>query len=430
MGKGGEPRKAEASQQNASSEKVEVLIRNKYYDVTNFMTTHPGGTVIKFYAGKGVDATEAFDNFHVRSFKADKFLNSLPSREADPKEREAMFLPKQKELLADFNELTRQLKKEGFFEPNMFHVFYRVMEIVVMHAVGLYLIFNGSNTYVILSGLVMLGVVSGRCGWLMHEGGHYSLTGNIKVDRSLQIVLYGLGCGMSGSWWRSQHNRHHSMPQKIGHDVDLETLPLVAFTNKVCSKVGINMKRWIRMQAFLFPVITTLLVALGWQFYLHPRHVVRKKNWAEAISMGSRYFLWHMFFTPRFGGLNAFALYLAYTWIGSNYIFLNFAVSHTHLPTVPKEDTQVDWVRYSAVHTMNVSPGPLKWVDWWMSYLNYQIEHHLFPSMPQYRHPIISPRVKALFEKHGLVYDQRSYTDAMAATFANLHKVGSDVYLG
>ena len=43
---------------------------------------------------------------------------------------------------------------------------------------------------------------------------------------------------------------------------------------------------------------------------------------------------------------------------------------------------------------------PFKWVDWWMSYLNYQIEHHLFPSMPQFNHPIISPRVKALFEKH------------------------------
>ena len=53
------------------------------------------------------------------------------------------------------------------------------------------------------------------------------------MDRTLQIVLYGVGCGMSGSWWRNQHNKHHAMPQKIGHDVDLNTLPLVAFTEKV-----------------------------------------------------------------------------------------------------------------------------------------------------------------------------------------------------
>lgn len=79
---------------------------------------------------------------------------------------------------------------------------------------------------------------------------------------------------------------------------------------------------------------------------------------------------------------------------------------------------------------MNVSPGPLRFVDWWMSYLNYQIEHHLFPSMPQFRHPIISPRVKALFEKHGLKYDQRSYVEAMSVTFQNLHKVSHEVFLG
>jgi fatty acid desaturase len=59
------------------------------------------------------------------------------------------------------------------------------------------------------------------------------MVGNINIDRALQIVLYGVGCGMSGSWWRIQHNKHHAMPQKLGHDVDLNTLPLVAFTEKV-----------------------------------------------------------------------------------------------------------------------------------------------------------------------------------------------------
>ena len=87
-------------------------------------------------------------------------------------------------------------------------------------------------------------------------------------------------------------------------------------------------------------------------------------------------------------------------------------------------------MRYAAVYTMNASPGPLKFINWWMGYLNFQIEHHLYPSMPQFRHPIISPRVKALFEKHGLKYDQRSYTEAMVATFRNLDKVGADVFLG
>jgi fatty acid desaturase 2 (delta-6 desaturase) len=262
------------------------------------------------------------------------------------------------------------------------------------------------------------------------QGGHYSLTGNILIDRTLQIVLYGVGCGMSGSWWRSQHNKHHSMPQKLGHDVDLNTLPLVAFTEKIVKRAGLPQKVWVRLQAFLFPVVITLLVALGWQFYLHPRHIVRQKNIPEAVSLAARFGVFFAFIVPKFGLSNAWYLYLAYNWIAANYIFINFAVSHTHLPTVPKEDTQVDWVRYAAIHTMNVEPGPFNFVDWWMSYLNYQIEHHLFPSMPQFRHPQISPRVRALLEKHGLKYDQRNYIDAMRVTFTNLHNVGVDVFYG
>ncbi len=87
-------------------------------------------------------------------------------------------------------------------------------------------------------------------------------------------------------------------------------------------------------------------------------------------------------------------------------------------------------MRFGSQYTINVLPGPFYFITWWMSYLNFQIEHHLYPSMPQFRHPIISPRVKALFEKHGLKYDQRTYPEAMAATFRNLHKVGNDVFLG
>jgi acyl-CoA 6-desaturase (Delta-6 desaturase) len=403
--------------------KLEILIDGRIYDITNFK--HPGGSVINFYAGKGIDATEAFNNFHIRSKKAMTILKSKPNRLATPQDTKEK-LDGQTELMKDFEKLTKELIDEGYFKPNMGHVVYRIMEIVFMHVAGFYLLFNKY----LLFGLLLLGIVSGRCGWLMHEAGHYSLTGNIPIDRSLQTIIYGLGCGMSGSWWRNQHNKHHSMPQKISHDVDLDTLPLVAFTNKIGKQIGLPLKYWIRLQGFLFPIVTTLLVALGWQFYLHPRHVLRTRNYAEALCIGSRYVLWYNFISTKFGLYNSVFMYITYTWIASNYIFLNFAVSHTHLPVVAKHDVSVDWVRYSAIHTMNVNSGPLKFIDWWMSYLNYQIEHHLFPSMPQFRHPEISERVKQLFKKHKLPYNQRNYVDSMKITFKNLNNVGNDIFIG
>merc|ERR1712060_238083 len=131
------------------------------------------------------------------------------------------------------------------------------------------------------------------------------------------------------------------------------------------------------------------------------------------------------------GPLAATGYYLAYNGIAANYIFINFAMGHTHLPTVLRDDLDTDWVRYAAKHTMNVD-GAGGVVDWWMAFLNFQIEHHLFPQMPQFRHPRASPRVKALFEKHGVEYITKSYFQATGMCFKNLFTVGlaAASYLG
>merc|ERR1719498_783548 len=281
----------------------------------------------------------------------------------------------------------------------------------------------GSSTAVQAFGLVILGIVSGRCGWLMHEGGHYSLTGNIQKDRFLQIVIYGVGCGMSAAWWRNQHNKHHATPQKLKHDVDLDTLPLVAFHAKVAAKArGAFMRTWLQFQGILFIPVSCLLVATGWQLYLHPRHALRAKKYGELAAMAFRLTMIFGVITRGYSWAGALATYNMYNWIAASYIFTNFSLSHTHLP-VTESDDYIHWVEYAIHHTTNLNPNPL--TNWWMAYLNFQIEHHLFPSMPQFRHPKVSPRVRALCAKHGMHYDSRPYFSCLWQTLNNLHTVGN-----
>jgi fatty acid desaturase len=47
-------------------------------------------------------------------------------------------------------------------------------------------------------------------------------------------------------------------------------------------------------------------------------------------------------------------------------------------------------------------------IDYSQLWLNYQIEHHLFPDMPMLAYRRIQPKVKALCEKHGIPYVQES----------------------
>jgi fatty acid desaturase len=49
-----------------------------------------------------------------------------------------------------------------------------------------------------------------------------------------------------------------------------------------------------------------------------------------------------------------------------------------------------------------------EFVDYMSMWLNYQIEHHLFPRLPMLKYRQIQPRVKAICEKHGVPYRQES----------------------
>jgi acyl-CoA 6-desaturase (Delta-6 desaturase) len=398
----------------------EVLIDGRFYDVTNFK--HPGGSIIKFCQGQ-CDATEAFVEFHMHSTYAKKRLTALPSRPAvadssmTPQEAARM-----KKLSKDFADLRLRLEKEGWFAPDYLHVAYRITELFALYALGAYLALT-SPFWVL--GIAILGIAEGRCGWAMHEGGHHSFTGVISIDQSIQEFLYGVGCGMSAAWWRVQHNKHHATPQKLKHDVDLDTLPLVSF-NKAISAKAKNpvLKGWLRMQSILFVPVICSIISLFWQAYLHPRHMVRTKRNFELVSLAIRYSLW-AFMTLHIAGLSvsgAIGIYFFHQFFGSAYIFTNFALSHSHLPVVDATKN-IHWVEYASQHTIDITPHVI--TDWWMGYLNYQIEHHLFPEMPQYRFTKLHPQIRKLFKDNGLVYDCRDYWVAVGDTFRNLHFVGN-----
>ena len=63
-----------------------------------------------------------------------------------------------------------------FLQPDIKHVVYRMVEIVAIFALGFYCLSRGQ----FLLFAILAGIGEGRCGWFMHEGGHYSLTGGGK----------------------------------------------------------------------------------------------------------------------------------------------------------------------------------------------------------------------------------------------------------
>lgn len=53
-------------------------------------------------------------------------------------------------------------------------------------------------------------------------------------------------------------------------------------------------------------------------------------------------------------------------------------------------------------------PGGTDWADFWQGYLNYQIEHHLWPDLPMLKYRQAAPQVRAICARFGVPYVQES----------------------
>lgn len=72
---------------NNFGERTEILFDGYFYDVTDFIQKHPGGTIIKYYTQTGEDATHAIQQFHHRSMKrVNGIMSTLKRRPASDTE--------------------------------------------------------------------------------------------------------------------------------------------------------------------------------------------------------------------------------------------------------------------------------------------------------------------------------------------------------
>jgi fatty acid desaturase len=104
------------------------------------------------------------------------------------------------------------------------------------------------------------------------------------------------------------------------------------------------------------------------------------------------------------------------------YLGAAFAPNHKGMPILDADDHS-DFLRRQVLTSRNVRGGRL--VDLALGGLNYQIEHHLFPSMPRPNLRLAQPIIRRFCHQHGLTYAETSLTDSYAQTLRHLHSVGS-----
>ena len=267
-----------------------------------------------------------------------------------------------------------------------------------------------------------LGIILTQVAFITHEASHRTiLTSGTANDRLGRILAAGV-VGISHSWWVSKHSRHHANPNRIGKDPDIE-IDTVSFIEEDAAKAKFLHAAITRRQGWLFFPLLTLeglnLHALGIKHLVGRGEV--KARWTELT-------LVFVHFTVYLGALFwLLPLGMAFAFLGVQlavfglYMGASFAPNHKGMPIIDR-DAKLDFFTKQVRTSRNISGG--WWATWLMGGLNYQIEHHLFPSMPR---PHLS-KAREIVREHcaalGVPYTETTLIRSYGIVIEYLNRVG------
>lgn len=268
-----------------------------------------------------------------------------------------------------------------------------------------------------------LGVLSAQYGFIAHEASHRQVFRSNKLNDWTGLLLANLFAGLSYGFWLRKHNKHHQRPNQIGEDPDIAIRVLSFTTESKESKKGIE--RWLSdRQGYLFPL---LLLFTGFDLLVDSFAGLVRKDRKLSIRilefslMMIRQLTPYVVFAILFGPLWGLALWFVMMMAFGFFMGAAFAPNHKGMPLVPKE-AKMDFFSRQVLTSRNIKGSWLK--DNLMGGLNYQVEHHLFPSMarPNLRkaHAIVVEYCK----EHNVTLVEMNLLASYGAIMRHLNKVG------
>jgi fatty acid desaturase len=279
----------------------------------------------------------------------------------------------------------------------------------------------GDSWYQLIIAGVM-GLLFTQFAFVAHEAAHRQVFTSGKANDTAGRIIADLLVGISYSWWMTKHTRHHANPNTVGKDPDIET-DFIVFQEEDSKKLKGIAKFVARRQGWIFFPVLTLeglnLHAQAFRTVFSPGKV--DKRWVEITLLMVRHL---SYLAVIFAFL---PLGMAFAFIGVQlavfgvYMGASFAPNHKGMPQIPR-DSRVDFLRRQVLTSRNIRGG--FGMNIFMGGLNYQIEHHLFPSMPRPHLRRAGQIVREYCDAKGILYTQATLFESYGIVIAYLNRVG------
>jgi fatty acid desaturase len=323
-----------------------------------------------------------------------------------------------------YAELSREVKRTGLLNRRPGYYSSKVAGNLLLLAAGWTAFALIGRSWWQLLIAVFLAVMFTQTAFIGHDAGHHQISGSRRVNNLLGRLHGNLLIGLSYGWWISKHNRHHAHPNQVDRDPDIGNGAIAFTQDHASARRGPG--AWLaRHQAWLFFPMLLLeglnLHVTGVRALLARTGASPRTRLAEAGLLTAHIggYLTALFWvlTP----LQAVCFLIVQQGLFGLYMGCSFAPNHKGMPILAKDD-KTGYLHRQVLTSRNIRGGRL--TDFALGGLNYQIEHHLFPSMPRPSLRRAQTLVRAFCTQHGIPYYETGLLHSYAQVLRHLHQVG------
>jgi fatty acid desaturase len=325
----------------------------------------------------------------------------------------------------DFTELAKAVGASGLMRRRYGYYWTRLIAAPLAIGAALTAFVLIGDTWWQLLTAAALAVIFTQVAMLGHDAAHRQIFRSGGWNDWVTLIIGNLLVGMSYGWWQHKHTRHHANPNKIGTDPDID-LPVISVTPaQAARRAGSHGPLgWLMAHqgVFFFPILLLeglSLHASSVRRVLSPEPLRRRTVEISLLTFRLTGYVVLVFLILSPG--IAFAFLGVQLGLFGFYMGMAFAPNHKGMPLVPK-DVKLDFLRRQVLMSRNIAGSRI--LDTVMGGLNYQIEHHLFPSMPRPHLRAASPMIAQYCRDHGVAYTRTGLWNSYRIVVRYINRVG------
>ena len=321
----------------------------------------------------------------------------------------------------NFGVLAMQVREAGLLNRRFGYYGVMIPLTIAAFGVGFAGLILVGNSWWALAIAAFLGLAFTQLGFVGHDAGHHEVFRSRRANRLLGLAVGNVLIGMSFGWWVPKHSAHHAHPNELGRDPDVGDAGIVPLAVGgevvVASRPARLMERW--QAPLFFPLMvlrSTGIHVLGVQRLIRERNRTAGMEGA-LLALHTALYLACIFWV--LSPLKAVAFIALQQAVFSVYLGCSFAPNHKGMPIVDP-DARLSFARRQVITSRNVTGGWFTNVA--LGGLNFQIEHHLFPSMPRPNLARAQGLVRAFCIANNLHYSEDTLTGSYRQTLRSLKR--------